>query len=297
MKSITSKKLLNLQNDNFFQTIKNVTWVTTSCYVLLSTTAIFSSFVPSSSSTTPTNGTTNNYYQFTANPVINTSSNQESNQKTGQIASQKASQQTIQDTNVNVSHSVNVRHTVALELPDIGLANIKTYLADQYHASKNKSCSMLQNMGNTIVEHKWKLLALTIAASYGAIIYKIYQVEQQLQKHDSWCNWKSAIPLQHLMLTQTSDLISQLNFDMYSKYGLIIKNMSDTSTIPDLFLHDLQEEINLLQRYLSLLNIASTLHCTRLFCLKYSMDIIEEKQARLMFVYNLFMMIQTQQKK
>lgn len=297
MKPISAKVISNIPANNFLKTIKQTLYVATNCFILLSNTETFCAFTPSNSSSTPTNGTTNNYYNFTASPVIHTSAEQQSNQKTAQDASLKASQQSIQDTNVNVSHSVNVRHTVAVELPDIGLSDFKKYLTDQYDSSKNQCSSLLQSMGNTIIEHKWKLIALTLAASYAAIVYKIYNIEQLLQKHNSWCNWKTAIPLQHLMLTQTTDLISQLNFDMYCKYGMIIKNMSDTSTIPDLFLHDLQEEINLLQLYTSLLNIASTLHCTRLFYFKYSIDIIEEKRARLTFVYNLFMMIQTQQKK
>jgi hypothetical protein len=300
MSLINPKRFLKVQSNNVLQTIRKSSWVATYCFILLCSKVVQPQATP-----TPPSGTTHNYFNFKANPINKASSNQRFNQRINQQAKQEniqetsveASQQSTQNTNVNVSHSVDIKHTVAIELPDIGFSDFKKYLSDQYDSSKKDCNSLLQSMSNAIMEHKWKLIGLTLIASYGVIAYKIYQVEQYLQQHNSWCNWKSAIPLPHLMLTPTTDLVSQLNFDMNCKYGLVITNMNDITTIPDISLHDLQAELGLLDRYASLLNIASRFHCQSLFCFNYSIDIIEEKRARLLFVYNLFIMIQTQQKR
>lgn len=142
-----------------------------------------------------------------------------------------------------------------------------------------------------LLDNKLKIFGLAVCFSYAWTTYRIHLANQILSSHDSWCNWKSAVPLHHLALSSNQDLVSQLNIDLQKKHYLNHSN-SPKKQLCQLFFSDLQEEMVCLRSYLKILKSAKAIRCSQLFFFSYDQLIIEEKLARLSFVFDLFIRMQ-----
>ena len=73
------------------------------------------------------------------------------------------------------------------------------------------------NLLSLLLDNKLKAFGVAACSCYAWATYRIHCANKILSSHDSWCNWKSVVPLQHLALTQYQDLICQLNMDLQKK--------------------------------------------------------------------------------
>ncbi len=145
-------------------------------------------------------------------------------------------------------------------------------------------------------QNKLKTACCVVGVGYGIIMFRLYSANQLLRAHDSWCNWKEAVPLQHLALTPYQDLVAQFTIDLQKKHYLQ-HSQSSPKKLYTLFWNDLQAEMSCLQSYLKICHMTKALRCSRLFFFSYDQAVIEEKLARLQFIFDLFVRIQAEELK
>lgn len=150
----------------------------------------------------------------------------------------------------------------------------------------------LCNIGNSLLAHKCKLCMLGIFTSYSYLLYQFKRTENLLAQCDAWSNWKSVVPVAHLSLASSDDLLEQLQFDILKKYTLKSKTLL-TSDLLAMFVDDLKYELACLQHYLTWRKFITKCHCASLFSLQFDQQTIEEKIARIHFIFDLFIKIQS----
>ena len=148
-----------------------------------------------------------------------------------------------------------------------------------------------KNISNIFQSHWLKIIIGTTVASYIWILYQIRFTCLLIKQHNSWCNWKSVIPLNHLQLSDHEDLFSQLKFDIGKKYAQqnILHARCDFATV---FIQDVHAELNNLNTYLNWYETIQTIYCSRFFNFPFDCATIEDKKARLHFILDLFMTTQ-----
>jgi hypothetical protein len=149
------------------------------------------------------------------------------------------------------------------------------------------------SISKTLKSHWIKICIGTAVASYVWILYQIRFTCLLIKQHNSWCNWKSVIPINHLRLTNPADLLGQLKFDIGKKYAQehIHHARCDVATI---FIQDIHAELANLNTYLKLYETIQQAHCTRFFNFPFDVASIEEKKTRLYLILDLFMTSQTE---
>jgi len=148
-------------------------------------------------------------------------------------------------------------------------------------------------MSAFLFQNKVKVACSVVCMGYGLIALKLYGASQLLRSQDSWCNWKEAVPLQHLALTPYRDLVAQFNIDLQKKHYLQ-HSQSPQKKLHVLFWDDLQAEMLCLQNYLKIIRMTKFTCCSRLFFFSHDQAVIEEKLARLQFVFDLFVRMQAE---
>ena len=141
---------------------------------------------------------------------------------------------------------------------------------------------------SSILSHQKTIFATLIFSSYVWINYQLRQTNQLLQEHNSWCNWKSSVPLAHLQLTDGQELLEQLKIDFYKKYALKNDDIATCNYIL-LFVNDIKHEMKLLDNYFYWQKLIKTIWCQKLFYFPCDISVIEEKKTRLLFIFDFFM--------
>jgi hypothetical protein len=140
----------------------------------------------------------------------------------------------------------------------------------------------------SITAHPKTIFATLVFSSYVWINYQLRQTNQLLQEHNSWCNWKSSVPLAHLQLTDGQELLEQLKIDFYKKYALKTDDIDSCNYIL-LFVNDIKHELKLLENYACWQKLLKTIWCQKLFYFPCDLTVIEEKKTRLLFIFDFFM--------
>lgn len=199
-----------------------------------------------------------------------------------QINYQKTQQEQLTATTVHheVSHKVHhdVEHKIVL--PTLPTPNFQS-TTDSIH---NK----LQALCEWCVGHKWYIIAGTIIGLYCNTYYQLARIHNALEKHDAWCLWRQNVPLSQLAISGREDLFKQLQLDIHKKYYRSLPS-ANNQTIYNLFFQDVHEEQAKLQSYAQTYSICKTTYSARIFPFRLKHRDIEERQARLEFVIDLFM--------
>lgn len=143
---------------------------------------------------------------------------------------------------------------------------------------------------NSIRQHKYKIYAATIGASYLYLQYQLHIVHTLLEDPTSWCNWKEIVSLQHLACAPHQDLIPELLADIQKKYLVLSKqNTQINKTAPfNQFINNVSLELTLLQQYATIQEWATFCCISKLFSFSYKKSMIQEKINRLHIMLDIF---------
>lgn len=155
----------------------------------------------------------------------------------------------------------------------------------------------LPSLYNQTLQHKYKIVATIIAASYIHIQHTLHATHSFLQDPASWSNWKATASLPQLANTPQDELTSQLLSHVQKKYLLLSKTTAINSTMSpfDLFIKDIFYELESLQKYLTIQKYAKKLYLSKLFYFAYKKSFIQEKIDRIHFMIDVFINWQTKE--
>lgn len=206
---------------------------------------------------------------------------------TNSNSTQQHNQQHIQQqqhTNTTVHHEVShkVHHDVEHKIV------LPSMPSPDFTSATNSIQKAITTVRSWLISHKWYIASGIIAGIYCNIYYQLTSIKNILEQHGAWCLWKQAIPLSHLATTTKEDLLQQLQFDMHKKYYRTLPHINQ-QTLHTLFFQDIEKEQKMLQTYTNIYTFCKTTHSTRIFPFSLQPQEIEQRQARLEFVIDLFL--------
>gem|GEM_PF-1283516 len=198
------------------------------------------------------------------------------------------SQRTTTTVHHEVSHKVhhNVEHKIVLP----------TVPTPDFQSATDSIQNKLQALRAWCAGHKWYIVSGVIVGIYCNTLYQLMRIHNVLEKHDAWCLWRQTVPLSQLATSGREDLFKQLQLDIHKKYYRSLPS-ANSQTVYNLFFQDINEEQAKLESYTKIYSICKTTYSARLFPFRLKHRDIEERQARLEFVIDLFMTWYAEQEK
>jgi len=170
----------------------------------------------------------------------------------------------------------------AIELKNNLQSKIKTAAADL----RAKSGALVQNIKEVFLNHKYKIIAGTIAFIYGFVFFKMWRAEHYCQETNTWAAWKNETPLTELLAIPQQELSEQLINDAQSFY-MDEHNLTDPISPLIEFIKDIDTEIKQTQQYISLHEWIETLNIEKIFPFRAKIEALQKKLHRLAYLKNL----------
>lgn len=148
-----------------------------------------------------------------------------------------------------------------------------------------------QNTKTAIITHPIKSIAVLAFVSYAYFYYQLNQINSIMKNGQSWCNWRSVVPLNHLQQQNKNDITNELKIDIYKRCMI---NQVQTN-LTAIFITEIKAELEQLNAYLHTYSIINKIGLTRFFYCKYPLALIEEKKQRLLFIFEMFVEQQSAQ--
>lgn len=146
-----------------------------------------------------------------------------------------------------------------------------------------------------LYHHKWSIAASFLLSLYVYYYCVIQQTIKTIHNSQAWCCWKESCSCAQLIVQPKHELMQQLLFDIYKHY-FQSQTLNQDSACFHNFVQDIYREKKILEQYLHLKTWLKKIHCAKFFPCTVTTTVIREKQARLEFIYDLFLHWHIEQK-
>ncbi len=166
-------------------------------------------------------------------------------------AGEKGNEGNILNNANSINNQITVNTSVTTEIANAIIVSIKEY-AGLIKREVSQACASAFHFTKGIIyNHKWKLVFLGTAGSYGSLVASNLYMEKELQQPQRWFFWKHHLTLEELFAIPTQELSLDLIAEIQRRYT--------SPTVPTdfitpfvLFMKDIEYDQKLISTYTKL---------------------------------------------
>lgn len=189
-----------------------------------------------------------------------------------------------------ISPNIKNQIIISLKLSQITQVIIrwKDAIGDHCTAVKNRTFGFFEQSKDLAVDHRYKLLAATLAGISGYFVYQVLCGNSYLARDNLWSSWKKETSMEELLTIPHQNLAHQLMLEIQGRY-VSVSDPADFLTPMVDFMNSVEKELSQLRSYNRLYQWSSKIYLEKILPFNTNLfDGIKEKTQRLLYLKNGF---------